>query len=45
MEPQWKISAEGVGKEAKFEFPGKDGIEAQWFLGKSLSFAKKEEAF
>ncbi|CAG5113721.1 Oidioi.mRNA.OKI2018_I69.chr2.g7811.t1.cds [Oikopleura dioica] len=32
MEPQWKISAEGVGKEAKFEFPGKEGIEAQWFL-------------
>ena len=34
MEPQWKIQAQGIGKEAKYEFPGKEGIEAQWFLGK-----------
>ena len=45
MEPQWKISAEGVGKEAKFEFPGKEGIEAQWFLGEGLFFARKEKGF
>jgi len=32
MEPQWKIQAQGIGKEAKYEFPGKEGIEAQWFL-------------
>ena len=39
MEPQWKIQAEGVGKEATFEFPGKDGIQAQWFLGKNGSYS------
>lgn len=32
MEPQWKIQAQGIGEEAKYEFPGKEGIEAQWFL-------------
>jgi len=32
MEPQWKIQAKGIGEEAKYEFPGKEGIEAQWFL-------------
>jgi len=34
MEPQWNIHAPVIGEEAKFEFPGKEGIEAQWFLGK-----------
>lgn len=32
MEPQWNIHAPVIGEEAKFEFPGKEGIEAQWFL-------------
>jgi hypothetical protein len=41
MEPQWKIQAQGIGEEAKYEFPGKEGIEAQWFLGMKFDINEK----
>ena len=45
MEPHRKIQAPGIGEEAKFEFPGKEGIEAEWFLGMKFDIKREITPF